>query len=130
MNILVLDTEVYSNTGGQMSKSTPRARWRSSRPAASRVAKKDLAMMAMNYGNVYVARVALGATIPAGQGVHRSRGLRWSVADHRLQPLHRPRHTIWYTASTSRRQAVAVRSLAAVPLQPGSRYPRVRILSR
>jgi pyruvate-ferredoxin/flavodoxin oxidoreductase len=61
VNILVLDTEVYSNTGGQASKSTQRARWPSSPPAASASGKKDLGMIAMAYGNVYVAQVAMGA---------------------------------------------------------------------
>ena len=61
VNILVLDTEVYSNTGGQMSKSTPRAAVAKFASAGKPVAKKDLGMMAMAYGSVYVAKVALGA---------------------------------------------------------------------
>ncbi|MBE2232698.1 MAG: pyruvate:ferredoxin (flavodoxin) oxidoreductase [Anaerolinea sp.] len=61
VNVLVLDTEVYSNTGGQMSKSTPRAAVAKFAAGGKRTAKKDLAMMAMNYGSVYVARIAMGA---------------------------------------------------------------------
>ena len=61
VNILVLDTEVYSNTGGQMSKSTPRGAVAKFAPAGKKTAKKDLAMLAMTYGTVYVARVAMGA---------------------------------------------------------------------
>jgi pyruvate-ferredoxin/flavodoxin oxidoreductase len=61
VNVLVLDTEVYSNTGGQMSKSTPRAAIAKFAAAGRQGAKKDLAMMAMLYGCVYVARVAIGA---------------------------------------------------------------------
>jgi pyruvate-ferredoxin/flavodoxin oxidoreductase len=61
VNILVLDTEVYSNTGGQMSKSTPRAAVAKFAAAGKGMRKKDLALMATNYGNVYVARVAMGA---------------------------------------------------------------------
>jgi pyruvate-ferredoxin/flavodoxin oxidoreductase len=61
VNILVLDTEVYSNTGGQMSKSTPRAAVAKFAASGKHAAKKDLAMMAMTYGTVYVAHVALGA---------------------------------------------------------------------
>jgi pyruvate-ferredoxin/flavodoxin oxidoreductase len=61
VNILVLDSEVYSNTGGQRSKSTPRAAVAKFAAGGKETAKKDLAMMAVNYGNVYVARVALGA---------------------------------------------------------------------
>lgn len=61
VNILVLDTEVYSNTGGQMSKSTPRGAVAKFAAGGKRLGKKDLALMAMSYGNVYVGRVALGA---------------------------------------------------------------------
>ena len=61
VNILVLDTEVYSNTGGQMSKATPRAATAKFATAGKSVAKKDLGLMAMTYGNVYVASVAMGA---------------------------------------------------------------------
>jgi len=61
INILVLDTEVYSNTGGQASKSTPMAAVAKFASGGKSVAKKDLALMAMQYGHVYVARVALGA---------------------------------------------------------------------
>ena len=61
VKILVLDTEVYSNTGGQMSKSTPRAAVAKFAAAGKRGAKKDLGMMAMTYGTVYVAHVAFGA---------------------------------------------------------------------
>ena len=61
MNVLVLDTEVYSNTGGQMSKATPTAAAAKFASAGKRVGKKDLALQAISYGNVYVAQVAMGA---------------------------------------------------------------------
>jgi pyruvate-ferredoxin/flavodoxin oxidoreductase len=61
VNVLVLDTEVYSNTGGQMSKSTPRGAVAKFAAAGKPMAKKDLGFMAMTYGNVYVAKVAMGA---------------------------------------------------------------------
>ena len=61
VNILVLDTEVYSNTGGQMSKATGMGAVAKFAAAGKPTAKKDLAMMAMIYGNVYVAKVAMGA---------------------------------------------------------------------
>lgn len=61
VNILVLDSEVYSNTGGQTSKSTPRAAVARFSAGGKATPKKDLALMAMVYSNVYVARVALGA---------------------------------------------------------------------
>jgi pyruvate-ferredoxin/flavodoxin oxidoreductase len=61
VNILVLDTEVYSNTGGQMSKSTPRGAVAKFAASGKPTGKKDLALIAMSYGNVYVAKVAMGA---------------------------------------------------------------------
>jgi pyruvate-ferredoxin/flavodoxin oxidoreductase len=61
VNLLVLDTEVYSNTGGQASKSTPRAAVAKFAAGGKPGPKKDLGLMAMTYGNVYVASVAMGA---------------------------------------------------------------------
>lgn len=61
VNILVLDTEVYSNTGGQMSKSTPRGAIAKFAAGGKHTGKKDLAQIAMSYGHVYVAHVAYGA---------------------------------------------------------------------
>jgi pyruvate-ferredoxin/flavodoxin oxidoreductase len=60
VNVLVLDTEVYSNTGGQMSKATPRGAVAKFAASGKPNSKKDLAMEAVSYGSVYVARVALG----------------------------------------------------------------------
>jgi pyruvate-ferredoxin/flavodoxin oxidoreductase len=62
VNLLVLDTEVYSNTGGQMSKATPRAAVAKFATGGKPNAKKDLVMEAVSYGYVYVARVALGGS--------------------------------------------------------------------
>jgi len=62
VNILVLDTEVYSNTGGQASKATPVAAVAKFAAAGKRIRKKDLGMMAMSYGYVYVAQVNMGAS--------------------------------------------------------------------
>jgi len=61
VNVLVLDTEVYSNTGGQASKATPRAASAKFASGGKTTPKKDLGMIAMAYGNVYVAQVAIGA---------------------------------------------------------------------
>src|SRR6266540_2210880 len=61
VNVLVLDTEVYSNTGGQASKATPLGASAKFAAAGKRVPRKDLALMAIAYGNVYVAQVAMGA---------------------------------------------------------------------
>jgi pyruvate-ferredoxin/flavodoxin oxidoreductase len=60
VNLLVLDTEVYSNTGGQMSKATPRGAVAKFAVGGKQTGKKDLAMEAISYGNVYVAQVAMG----------------------------------------------------------------------
>ena len=61
VNVLVLDTEVYSNTGGQASKATPRGAVAKFAAGGKGAAKKDLALMAITYGHVYVARIAMGA---------------------------------------------------------------------
>ncbi len=61
VKLLVLDTEVYSNTGGQRSKATPRGAVARFAAGGKETAKKDLALIAMSYGNTYVARVSLGA---------------------------------------------------------------------
>jgi len=62
VNVLVLDTEVYSNTGGQMSKATPRGAIAKFATGGKETRKKDLAMEAISYGSVYVARVAMGGS--------------------------------------------------------------------
>lgn len=61
INVLVLDTEVYSNTGGQMSKSTPLGAVAKFAAGGKNMPKKDLGLIAMTYGNIYVAKVAIGA---------------------------------------------------------------------
>lgn len=63
VNVLVVDTEVYSNTGGQSSKATPAAAVAKFAAAGKKIRKKDLGMMAMSYGYVYVAQIALGANM-------------------------------------------------------------------
>jgi pyruvate-ferredoxin/flavodoxin oxidoreductase len=61
VNVLVMDTEVYSNTGGQMSKATPRGAVAKFAAGGKPLGKKDLGLIAMSYGTVYVASVAMGA---------------------------------------------------------------------
>jgi pyruvate-ferredoxin/flavodoxin oxidoreductase len=75
VNVLVLDTEVYSNTGGQMSKSTPLAAVAKFAAGGKRTPKKDLGLFAMSYGHVYVAQVALG-----GDDGHTVRAFREAEA--------------------------------------------------
>ena len=86
-------------------------------------------MMAMTYGNVYVARVAMGANdVQTRQGVPRSRSLRRAVAHHRLQPLHRPRLRPGARPGPAEGGG-RVRPLAALPLQPGAGRARARTRS-
>ncbi|NOX24625.1 MAG: pyruvate:ferredoxin (flavodoxin) oxidoreductase [Deltaproteobacteria bacterium] len=61
INVLILDTEVYSNTGGQMSKSTPRSATAQFAAGGKKMPKKDIGMIFSTYGNVYVAKVSMGA---------------------------------------------------------------------
>ncbi len=124
VNVLVLDTEVYSNTGGQSSKSTPLGAVAKFAAAGKTIPKKDLALQAIAYGYVYVARVAMGAdpqqTLTC---LPRGGGLRRALAGARLQPLHRARHR------DARRARPAVpgrgqRALAAGPLRSDAAHDR------
>ena len=93
VNVLVLDTEVYSNTGGQASKATPLGASAKFAAAGRKMPRKDLAMMAIAYGNVYVAQVAMGANNEQAVIAFReAEALRRPVADPRLLAVHRPRH--------------------------------------
>ena len=85
VNVLVLDTEVYSNTGGQMSKATPLGAVAKFAAAGKTVPKKDLALQAIAYGNVYVARVAMGAD-PAADADARSARPRPTTAPRSCSP--------------------------------------------
>ncbi len=84
VNILVLDTEVYSNTGGQASKSTPRGAVAKFAAEGKAIGKKDLGMIAVDYGSVYVAQVAIGAnplqTIRAFHEAESYRGVSLIIA--------------------------------------------------
>ncbi|MDX1448153.1 MAG: thiamine pyrophosphate-dependent enzyme [Acidimicrobiia bacterium] len=84
VNILVLDTEVYSNTGGQSSKATPRAAVAKFASGGKGTGKKDLGQIAMSYGNVYVAQVAMGAnmtqTVRAFAEAEKHRGVSLILA--------------------------------------------------
>ena len=85
VNVLVVDTEVYSNTGGQASKASPTGAVAKFAAAGKRVKKKDLGAIAMTYGYVYVAQCAMGANqAPAHQGHDRSGSLSWPVPHHLL----------------------------------------------
>ena len=119
VNMLVLDTEVYSNTGGQMSKSTPLGAVAKFAAGGKPRPKKDLGMMAMSYGNVYVARVAMGANdMQTVKAFLEAEAYDGPSHHHRLQPLHRPRLRPGPRPGSAEGRR-AVRPLAAVPLQPG-----------
>ena len=116
VNILVLDTEVYSNTGGQASKSTPRAAVAKFASGGKAIGKKDLGMIAVDYGNVYVAQVAMGGnplqTLKAFEEAESYRGPSLILAYS---------HCIAHgcemsTAMTHQKEAVAQRLLAALPI--------------
>jgi hypothetical protein len=112
VNVLVLDTEVYSNTGGQMSKSTPRGAVAKFAAGGKPLGKKDLGLIAMTYGHIYVASVAMGAkdehTLRRSSKPSRIPAL----PDHRLQPLHRP----WHRPG----RRVSARASRSWPLNPGN----------
>ena len=120
INVLVLDTEVYSNTGGQMSKATPRAAVAKFAAAGKPLPKKDLAMIAMSYGNIYVARIAMGASdAQTVRAILEAEVLRRAQLDPRLQPLHRPRHQHDHRQRPAE-EGCGQRSLAAAPLRPAA----------
>ena len=117
VNVLVLDTEVYSNTGGQASKATPRGgggqvrRRRQAEPQEGPGHDRRL------YGNVYVGQIAMGAN-PAQtiKAFLEAEVLSRPVADPGLQPLHRPRHRHDHGDDPSEGRG-GLRLLAAVPLR-------------
>ena len=120
VNILVLDTEVYSNTGGQASKATPRGAVAKFAAGGKATAKKDLGLMAMTYGNVYVAQVAIGAndaqTLKAFLEAEAVRGPSLIIAySHCIAHGYDMRHGL-----EQQKLAVAVGLLAALPLRPAA----------
>jgi pyruvate-ferredoxin/flavodoxin oxidoreductase len=92
VNVLVLDTEVYSNTGGQSSKATPIGAVAKFAAAGKPPAKKDLALHGHRVRHRLRGPGGDGRRPPQTLRRFRSRGLRRALAHHRLQPLHRPRH--------------------------------------
>ena len=124
VNILVLDTEVYSNTGGQASKSTPIGAVAKFAAGGKAMPKKDLGMIAMTYGNVYVATVAMGANDAADrQGLPGSRELRRALAV--IAYSHCIAHGIDMIQGMRAAEAGGgLRPLAALPLRPAARRAR------
>jgi hypothetical protein len=122
VNLLVLDTEVYSNTGGQASKASPRGAVAKFAARGKPTSKKDLGMLAMAYGNVYVATSRSAPATCRRQGAAGGRGLAGPVAGDRLLDLHRPRFRHDRLDGPPARCG-AVRPLAPVPLPARSRAP-------
>jgi pyruvate-ferredoxin/flavodoxin oxidoreductase len=127
VNVLVLDTEVYSNTGGQMSKATPLG------AVAKFAAAGKRGQEGSGVAGHFLRQCLCGAhrhgRQPAADaaGLPRGRGL-WAVADPRLQPLHRARHQHAERAAAAAAGG-RLRTLAADPLQPGWCTSRTRIRS-
>ncbi len=106
VNVLVLDTEVYSNTGGQASKATPRGAIAKFAAAGKESGKKDLGMLAMAYGNVYVAQIAIGAN-PAHTVKVLREAVSWRGPSLVIAYSHCIAHGIeMSTSMTRQRQAV------------------------
>jgi pyruvate-ferredoxin/flavodoxin oxidoreductase len=119
VNVLVLDTEVYSNTGGQASKATPLGAAAKFATAGKASRKKDLGLLAMSYGHVYVASIALQVEERADRRrLARGRAPPGAVAGHRPQPVHRARLRPGEVADAAEARD-RQRHVAAVPLRSG-----------
>ena len=93
INIMVFDTEVYSNTGGQASKATKTGATAQFAAGGKETKKKDLAGIAMSYGYVYVAQIAMGADYQSDcKSNCRGRGLSGTITHHCLRSMYQP----WY----------------------------------
>ena len=119
VNVLVLDTEVYSNTGGQASKATPVGAVAKFAAGGKAIGKKDLGMMAMTYGNVYVAQVAMGANdAQTVQGLRRGRGLRRARRSSSPTATASPTAIDMAQGPRAAEAGGGLRRLAALPLRP------------
>ena len=120
VNIFVFDTEVYSNTGGQASKASNIGQVAQFAAAGKNIAKKSLAEIAMQYGYVYVAQVAMGAnpnqTLKA---IREAEAYHGPSLDHRLRPLRDALHQGRHGQLPDRdEEGRGLRLLEPVPLQP------------
>ena len=122
VNVFVFDTEVYSNTGGQASKASNMGQVAQFAAAGKAIGKKSLAEIAMSYGYVYVAQVAMGADMnQTHEGSDRGGSLPRSFAHHRLRALRDARHQGRYAELPAGDEACGgCRLLADVPLQSDS----------
>ena len=100
---MVFDTEVYSNTGGQSSKSTPTGAVAQFAAGGKETKKKDMASIAMSYGYVYVAQIAMGADFnQTVKAIARSRSLSGTIPDHCLRSMYQPWYQERYEQSSDR----------------------------
>ena len=131
VNILVMDTEVYSNTGGQASKATPLGAIAKFAAAGKRTARKDLALQAIAYGNVYVAQVAMGANPQQTLQAFRE-AEAWEGPSLILAYSHCIAHGYDLRKGLSQQdKAGGERLLAAAALRPGdARYRRGAVPAR
>ena len=125
VNVLVVDTEVYSNTGGQSSKATPAGAVAQFAASGKKTGKKDLGAILMSYGNVYVAQVAMGANynqlVKVLKEAEEYEGP--SVID-RLRALHLARPEVRHARCPRRDEASGgKRLLVAVPFRPAQGEP-------
>ena len=123
INIMVFDTEVYSNTGGQSSKATKTGAVAQFAAGGKDTKKKDLAGIAMSYGYVYVAQIAMGADYnQTVKAIARGRGISGTVTDHCLCSMYQPWYQERYEQGSDRGTAgCRMRILEQLPLQPGCR---------
>ena len=119
---MVFDTEVYSNTGGQSSKATKTGAIAQFAAGGKETKKKDLAGIAMSYGYVYVAQIAMGADLqPDCKSNCRGRGISGTVTDHRIRSMYQPWYQEGYEQSSDRGAAGSrMRILEQLPIQSGS----------
>ena len=133
VNVLVFDTEVYSNTGGQASKASNIGQVAQFAAAGKDIKKKDLAEIAMSYGYVYVAQVAMGADPnQTFKAIARGRGLsRAPPSSSATAPCDRctASRAAWRNCQAEMKKAVDCRLLAPVPLQPAAEGSRARTRS-
>ena len=130
VNVLVLDTEVYSNTGGQASKATPRGATAKFATSGKSTAKKDIGAEARRYGDVYIAQIAIGANdVQTVKAFAEAEAWPGVVAHRRLLHVHRARHRHDdVDVAPARRGEVGL--LAAVPLPAVGRRARAPVPAR
>ena len=105
INIMVFDTEVYSNTGGQSSKATKTGATAQFAAGGKETKKKDMASIAMSYGYVYVAQISMGADFnQTCKSYCRSRSISGTISDHRLCSMYQPWYQERYEQSSDRRR--------------------------